>query len=150
MVNLISAGLYRLSRSKAFWAFAVFSAVCGAMSAISTFINSPEAGQDYSLFSFAIFIPMFAAPFTAVVLGSEFSDNTIRNKIIAGRTRAEIYFSYIAVSATVAAAMCVLSAAVHFVVGLPLLGLPSLSLAELTLLFLIGILSTVVMAVFAA
>lgn len=70
MQKLLSAGFYRLSRLAAFWAFAAFSAACGALSAFSTYLNQPEAGQEFSIFSFAFFIPMFSAPFTAVVLGT--------------------------------------------------------------------------------
>ncbi len=150
MLNLMSAGFYRLSRSTAFRIFVLYSALCGALSAVSTCIYQPETGQEFSLFGFAIFIPMFAAPFTAVILGSEFSDNTVRNKIIAGHTRAEIYFSYIAVAALASAAMCVLSAAVHFIVGLPILGFTEMPLSELALFFAIGILSTAAMTVITA
>lgn len=150
MQKLISAGVYRLSRNMAFWFFAAFSAVCGALSAISTYINQPEMGQEYTIFGFSFFIPMFAAPFTAIILGTEFSDKTVRNKIIVGHTRAEVYFAYMTVSALASAAMCVLSAAVHFVVGLPLLGTLRISFAEFALLFSVGILSTLTMTVLAA
>ena len=150
MQKLLSAGFYRLSRSAAFWAFAAFSASCGALSAFSTYLNQPEAGQEFSIFGFAFFIPMFSAPFTAVVLGTEFSDNTVRNKIIAGHKKSAVYFSYIAVAALASAAMCVLSAAVHFAVGLPLLGLVKIPFAEFALFFAVGILSTVAMTVLTA
>lgn len=36
MHNLISAGFFRLKKSRAFAAFCVFSALCGALSAISS------------------------------------------------------------------------------------------------------------------
>lgn len=120
------------------------------LSAVWNFLKMPEAGQEYSIFSFAIFIPMFSAPFTAVILGGEFSDNTVRNKIISGRTKTEAYFSYVAVSAIAAAAMCLLSASAHFVVGLPLLGMIRISCAEFALLFAAGMLSTVTVTVLTA
>ena len=98
MSNLISAGIFRLFHSAAFRVFCIYSAACGVLSAVWNFLKMPEAGQEYSIFSFAIFIPMFSAPFTAVILGGEFSDSTVRNKIISGRTKTYAEFALLFVA----------------------------------------------------
>jgi len=66
-----------------------------------------ETDFDYSL-TVSLGIPAFFALFTPFFLGTEYSDGTIRNKLAAGKTRAEIYAASFL---TMTAALAVMTAA---------------------------------------
>ncbi len=130
MSNLLSANFNRLFKKKLFWVLAV---VLLAYSFIATYDNAlqivaePELFQNRSPESIcfdegpivlAIIIPVFVSLF----LGTEFSDGTMRNKIIVGSRRGQIYLANFI---TVSAASLVFCAAWHIgaLSALPVLGL---------------------------
>lgn len=57
-----------------------------------------ETDFDYSL-TVSLGIPCFFSVFTAMFLGTEYSDGTIRNKLASGKTRTQIYVSSFAAMA---------------------------------------------------
>lgn len=100
MRKLLRANLYRLRRSKLFWgcllAMLVTTAVamhlvCGQAAVMlqGGYIQSFDALYFRTLPYFALFLSVFMGLF----LGTEYSDGTIRNKVIVGCSRGEMYLS---------------------------------------------------------
>lgn len=95
MSNLLKANFYRLWRSKAFWGCvaATFAVTLGSI-CLSFYASSKATlNWDQSILHY-FYIPLFtAAAFAASFLGTEYAENTVRNKLIVGKTRARIYFA---------------------------------------------------------
>ncbi len=145
MNKLLRAGFARLAKSRIFWICTAVSFGIGVISSITRYREMMDiTGYSYSmediLFTNCIFMPIFSAVFAGLFIGTEYSDGTIRNKLIAGHARSAVYFSNIIVCsaglllihlANIAAIVCIgfpLTGAVKAPVpGLILLGLVSLA-----------------------
>ena len=86
MGNLLSAGVYRLLRSKVFY-------VClAAMFLLEIFFLQGAAGDrtywneglESSYFLYTLLLPFAAAAFCGLFFGAEYSSGTLRNKFTAG------------------------------------------------------------------
>ena len=107
MRKLLSASFARLWRNKEFWvcmcfmlAFAIGTMLNACRMAIrdaSLYQQSSRCLDDY-YFQFALVIGFFCAIFSGLFLGTEYSDGTLRNKIVVGHTRTDIYLSNLLVS----------------------------------------------------
>ncbi len=100
MRKLLSADFYRLGRDKAFWigALAMLAYTVGAMlSNCHQAMEDVESGFPYALetfyFVYALLIGLLISVFTSLFLGSEYSDGTIRNKLVVGHKRSDVYLS---------------------------------------------------------
>ncbi len=103
MRNLLHANLRRLVRSRAFLIalLAEFIYVglvvlvcwdhCAAGTGQYTMESILTAG--YTLMGYLPIPTLIAAPLLSVHLGADYSDNTLRNKLIVGHTRREVYLS---------------------------------------------------------
>lgn len=94
MIKLLLANLCRMKRSRI---FITCLCVTFTLSAIFTYILikiSPTlAGWDKIILAMTA-APIFAsAAFSMLFFGEDYSDKTIRNKLIIGRSRTEIYFA---------------------------------------------------------
>ena len=108
MLNLLRADLMRMKREKAFYVglavmviislSGVFSTLRDNMVTVGYVVDFP----DTFLLSGSLFIGLTSALFTAFFIGTEYSDGTMRNKLIAGHTRVSIYLSEL-LSCTIAA-----------------------------------------------
>lgn len=98
MHKLLSADFSRLRKSKIFWACMGAMLIYSIVYMLSECISA-EALADYSYdidsyyFHFTITIGGFCALFSSMFLGTEYSDGTMRNKIIVGHTRVNIYMA---------------------------------------------------------
>lgn len=93
-------------------------------------------GVMYLIFAFAVFVPVF--------VGTEYSNGTIRNKLIAGKSRGQIYFSELLVCVTANLLMFFLYLAVMLGLGGFLLGIEVLKPVDIlkyTLIDLAAIMS---------
>lgn len=99
MKKLLNADFSRLIRSKEFRICAVLIFV---ISIINAFISAKFANNNTEFYGTYIdgfiFVPapytaILSAVFTTIFIGTEFSDKTIRNKLIVGHTRTNIYIS---------------------------------------------------------
>lgn len=100
MRKLLSANFARLWKSKDFWCIlAVLFVVClvGNLSSAHAMRDFLEQGYyepvDRSFFGFAPNLGVFLAAFVSLFLGTEYSDGTIRNKLVIGHQRKEIYLA---------------------------------------------------------
>lgn len=81
-----------------------------------------EADINNVLFAYAVLIGVLSSVFTSLFLGTEYSDGTIRNKLVVGNTRTAIYLSNLIVSIAAAFLMCLAYLAAVCLIGIPLLG----------------------------
>lgn len=123
MFNLLRANLTRLKKDKVFWAALL---VMLAYSVIAALNNGRQAVQmmksgyqdceflDKLYFSLAPMVGIFFAVVISLYLGKEYGDGTLRNKVIVGHTRMEIYTANLLTSFLTAASFVV----VWFIGGL--------------------------------
>ena len=96
MSNLFSAGLYRLRKSKVFWLALIFMAVISVILCVEMARNAvtdPNITFADGMFSNQAVMNLVMAVFVTLFLGTEYSDRTIRNKIISGHSRSTIYLA---------------------------------------------------------
>ena len=138
MLRLMRANLGRLRRDRAFWV-AVGGMVCYALlicyvAFYQKFIsgNGSQIVFDELLFSAYgikgyITVPAFLlAVFSSLFIGTEFSDGTIRNKIVVGGTRPSIYLSCFLTCGAVGLFMNLIYFLLVCAIGIPLVGPPTL------------------------
>lgn len=109
MIRLLNANLTRLFKSVLFWVSTIGMAAMGVLACVMRYLdlrkhaaeyemyfademniyNSPDSflfvGGMYNIFAIAVLVTVF--------IGTEYSDGTIRNKLVAGFSRAQIYLS---------------------------------------------------------
>lgn len=159
MRKLLSASFSRLWRNKEFW---VCMGVMLAM-AVGTLLNACRmAIRDAALyqqsvrclddyyFQFGLFIGGFCAIFSSLFLGTEYSDGTLRNKIIVGHTRTDIYLANLLVSFA-STLLFLLAWAAGALVAVPTLGFWKMPADALLMYFAVALLFIAVFsAVFTA
>ena len=100
MSRLINAGFARLFKNKVFYVIVIFSAVFGILQGTPGALDKMDGATFYidsQFISFAIVSGVISACFTGLFLGTEYSDGTVRNKLIVGHGRLDIYISNLAV-----------------------------------------------------
>lgn len=132
MRNLLAAGLFRLWRSKSFYATLAVMAAVGAIEPIlgyTAMLDLAAGGaadafisldSRYLLFPFlsGILLSIFCALF----VGAEHSDGAMRNKLAAGHRRGTVYLSNLILCVTAGILLCLGYIAAVLAVGIPLLG----------------------------
>lgn len=97
MSRLINAGLARLFKNRVFYGVVIFAAVFGIIQGMPG-RNRDVFYLDSMLVAFSVISGMVSALFTGLFLGTEYSDGTVRNKLIVGHGRLSIYISGFIVS----------------------------------------------------
>lgn len=130
MNRLLSANFTRLRKSKVFWLGVIAMIGFGAFLPISNYMDEIRFREftDYEftnpfdnvLFGYSLAIGVLCAIFISLFLGTEYSDGTIRNKLIVGKTRASIYFSNLITNIAAALFMCLCYLGSVCAVGIPL------------------------------
>lgn len=99
MRKLLHANFSRLLKSKIFW---ICGAIILAISVINAFntvgytnrlLYHGKAYIDGFMFTLAPYTAIFSAVFITLFVGTEYADKTIRNKLIIGHTRTNIYLA---------------------------------------------------------
>ena len=100
MRSLLSAEMYRCRHSLLFWLTLVVSALSGAFYGIVSMSGS---------FDGIFVVPLFvvSAAFISLNTGREYTDNTIRNKIITGATKTTILLSKLILGVGIGVLFCV-------------------------------------------
>ncbi len=143
MRKLLSAGMSRLWKDKVFW-------ICMGAMLLYTMVymingcrQATHSMQEYNIridsyyFHVAMVIGAFCALFSSMFLGTEYSDGTIRNKIVSGHTRAAIYLTN-AVLSFFATALILSVWLVGALVAIPALGVFAMDASQL-LLYLLAV-----------
>lgn len=114
MCNCLRADFVRLFRSRFFWILTVFLFGSGVFSAFDEFSRVIEN----DLLSIIAAVMLLGAVFAAFFIGTDYSDGTIRNKLIVGNSRAAVWFSNLIVCCAAAELMYL-----SFVLPMVILGL---------------------------
>lgn len=101
MCNCLRADFVRLFRSRFFWILIVFLFGSGALSAS----DKHNKMLDNDLLSVIMVVMLLGAVFAAFFIGTDYSDGTIRNKLIVGNRRAAVWFSNLIVCCAAAELM---------------------------------------------
>lgn len=145
MRKLLSAEFSRLFRDKTFWfcigamlMYAVAYMLNGVRQATISLAEYHYTLDDY-YFHFALVIGLFCALFCSMFLGTEYSDGTIRNKLVVGHTRVDIYLANLSV--TFLATLFVMAVwLIGALVGVPALGVWQMGIPHLLEYLLIAVL----------
>ena len=95
MIKLLNSNFYRLKKSMTFWVLLILMGYFG----IFIYDNNNGLGMcDYNcigkiILGFNTFIFIILPIFTSLFIGTEYSDGGIKNKIIKGHTRTNIYLA---------------------------------------------------------
>ncbi|MCM1272923.1 MAG: ABC transporter permease [Clostridium sp.] len=134
MSKLLSAELHRLFKSNLYKVYMAVSVLVSAVLVISRwrdvrlntsiYENLPVEYRkaDDVIFVGSLVCVFLMAIFTGLFVGTEYSDGTIRNKLIVGHKRSNIYLSKLVVCITANIMVYVLSAMVSWGLGSLLLG----------------------------
>lgn len=123
MINLLSAGFTRLFKRKTFYVCVTVMALYGAVGIFDAFLNNAAANLDDIFFEYCALIPVLMAVFCAMFIGTEYSDGTMRNKIITGHKRIVIYMSNFIICAAAGLMMYAVYIVICLGLGIPMLGL---------------------------
>jgi len=144
MRKLLSANFSRLWRDKIFWicmgTMLVYSVVYMLNGCRQATVDMAEYnyGIEEYYFHFALSIGMFCALFSSMFLGTEYSDGTIRNKIVVGHTKTDIYIASLITTIT-ATLLMMLIWLIGALVADPTLGVLKMTVLELFSYLLIAV-----------
>ena len=125
MRNLFSVGLFRTVRSKLFYILLALTALVMAYVYYNTYrvqLGPGFSQLDLYFFQFINANIVSAAVFCPLFLSSEYGDGALRNKLMVGRTRPQIYLANLAVNCLYGTAACLAAVVTGLCVGVPLLG----------------------------
>lgn len=130
MRNLLSAEFSRLRKSRIFWAELAWVVIWNVFMLVSSYRTYLGYGtaEEPMLESFLFEVmPMFgilAAVFSGLFLGTEYSDGTLRNKLVVGNSRIRIYLTNVIVAVAAGFALNLAGFLTCFAVGVPMFGWP--------------------------
>lgn len=126
MNNLLSANFMRVRKEKVFWISFLFMLASGILFPTIIKIDEMRTGMinniDSAFGQCAMLIGIIIAVFCSFFVGQEYSDGTIRNKIISGKKRTDIYLANFITCAVVGLFICCGFFIPYFCIGIPLLG----------------------------
>lgn len=125
MTNLLHANFTKLKRDKFFWLTLTVMLVWGLFAAGMQIYNSMKYKMEYEitmdsiLFGYCWVIGVVCAIFSSMYIGSDYSDGTVRNKLIVGHKRHSIYLANLITVSTVMFLSCII-----FLISVSALGFP--------------------------
>ncbi len=125
MRNLLSADWKKLRGSRIFWALLLTGAAASLISlrehysmAIAEIRDGELWPMDEAFFQFPVLNGALLSAFIPLFIGADFSDGTIRNKLIAGRRRSSVYGSWLLTAFAGSGLLTAATAAVNMAAGL--------------------------------
>lgn len=126
MNKLWYANLLRLRKNKCFWGCMLLMAMMAVYIPVMRYLQMKETGYinrlDVGFLMCSLLVPIALSIFSSLFVGREYSDGTIRNKIMIGHKRVPIYLANLSVNMLVAWLLCTVFFVVYLCVGIPLLG----------------------------
>lgn len=149
MCKLIHANLYRLRRNNIFWAEIGFTAIFSLFIIIANYSPDIQVTESRLYLDDVFFIlyqvlGFILAAGISLIVGTEYSDGTIRNKLIVGRTRTQIYFANLIASAISSCVVLLVHGVITFGVGYFLWGNFQMAPEQAITAFLCALLTTFV------
>ncbi len=140
MRKLLFSNFFRLSKSKLFRGEIVFMILSGIIAALGTFAQYKihlVYGQiitlDRVFYGYSLLIGILTAILSSLFLGTEYSDGTMRNKVICGHRKINIYFSNLITIILAALLLCAVYLVTVTVVGTPFVGFVKQSCEDILL-----------------
>lgn len=154
MNKLLSAHFARLKKDKCFRVCTLLLIFLAVYRNIDSYLAMKEYDSLHStlestFFTYVAIVPILFPVFTSLFLGTEFSDGTIRNKLIIGHSRCSVYLSDLVVCILTGLFLCLIYMVFSFCTGVPLLGFFSKVIPYRVITATIGC-SFVLIAAFAA
>ena len=123
MNKLLRANFARLWKNKVFWLGSLVLTVFCVLQKISMIQDSVEVHYlEETFWIYAYVIGIILSIFISLFVGAEYEYDTIRNKIISGHTRSDIYFANVLVCIVAGWIMCLGCLVFTLLVGVPFLG----------------------------
>lgn len=101
---------------------------------------------DSLVFTFLFIIGIVMSVLISLFIGTDYSDGTIRNKIITGQSRNSIYAANFITCALMGLLLCLWGLAVNLAIGIPLFGMLQMPVNSFGLLFLDSLLAIIAYA----
>lgn len=145
MYKLLNASFSRLRKNKIFLGLVILTIIIAVFMLVSEYLNNIKYSSvfgissnttDILLTNFINIIGFFIAIFTSLFVGAEYSDGTIRNKIVAGHSRKNIYLSNLIVSILVGIFLELIYLIIVSIVSIPIFGLVQMSFLQLAVILL--------------
>lgn len=144
MSKLFAAELNRLKKSRCFIFCISIMFALGIFLPLMQLNDMRQYGAslmiESTFFAYTIFTGILLAVFCSLFIGTEFSDGTIRNKLIVGHSRTAIYLVNCLVSMLAGCLMCLAYIISYTILGIPLLGFFTVDLTILLLFVLCSLL----------
>ena len=126
MRRLLRANFSRLLKNKLFWILISIELFMGGLFPVLHYMDNIDEKSawtmDSTIFIYSLFVPLMVSLLTALFIGSDYSDGTMRNKLIAGQVRRNIYAANLVVNMEAAFLLCFAFWISHICIGTPLLG----------------------------
>ena len=104
MSKLLRANFRRLWKSKLFWGFMIFMFLDALDTVITLYQHFNKYGggkelymSENTLFGQTVAVSIISAIFIGIFIGTEYSNGTMRNKLVIGHSRGTIYFANLAI-----------------------------------------------------
>ena len=136
MRNLLSANFSRLWKDKLFWIGIAVMAGFQAFELIMLYLESVQYqisnNLESVLYVYGVVAPIVMSVFCSMFLGTEYSDGTLRNKLVIGQKRSAIYLANLAVCFVAGVLFSLANFAASLAVGIPMFGLklPAMEIEE--------------------
>lgn len=165
MNKLLTANFMRLKKSKLFWIISAFTAVISYFALVDAYDTNKRLADWHKEMADSAFVPttamhilyhltpilgLLAAVMIAIFIGTEYHDNTMRNKLICGQPRVRVYLANLLTCIFIAVLFYLIPVVITLAVGIPLLGMPHVTSASLLQLFLFGIIGLLLSAAYAS
>ncbi len=150
MIKLLNAGFTRLKKDKLFWGLTVVVIGFALIMLYNAYSDMLEYGGNVSVdeyfFNVGMLIGFAIAIFASVYLGNEYSNGTLRNKIVMGHNRIKIYLSNLIIVSIISVFWVLLFDFVTACIGIPLFGNIQMDIGKFLLLFVIVLLLSIAFA----
>lgn len=135
MYRLLDAGFERIKKNKVFFGCILVTIGIAIFMLISNYLDMKSYNAQIStselVSNYLPMIGMFIAIFAGLFIGTEYSDGTIRNKIIAGHKKINIYLSNFIICSIIAILFQIIWAIFVLVIAIPVFGKPVIELNQL-------------------
>ncbi len=139
MNKLLTANFTRVVKNKVFWFGAVSLFLISSGITMQTYFNVRQnlmVLEQYKLddlyFNFAPMLWLFYIIFISLFIGTEYSDGTIRNKIVVGHVRSNIYVSNL-INSIVVSLFYIFIWLISGIAGIPFFGPLQMSLEQVSI-----------------
>lgn len=129
MNKLLRANFRRLWKNKVFWGCIIFMFANALNTVISQYISFKRYGGEKELYfserlalGQTVAVSVIAAMFIGLFIGTEYSNGTMRNKLVIGHSRIAIYFANLAICIAAAILIHVVYVAATILGGLIMFG----------------------------